>query len=351
MPLEDLERLSRGEAPVPGREAVRVAELTRIIDGMPGMIAYWDKDGRNRFANDAYLELFGVAPAELFGMHVSELLGAALYELSRPYVEGALSGEPQLFERTQVDTHGRPRYVQTHYVPDFVDGDPSGFFVMIHDITSRVRAEQALQDSVRQVALLEERQRIAADLHDFVIQRLFAAGLDLAAVQRGVPDAETRIGAAAQGIDDSIRELRKAIHSLRALMTPTQLPASIDKVLGNAGRALGFMPTMTYTGSLEAVTTDVVNQLLAVLNEALSNVARHAGAGRVDVTLACTESQLLLRVADDGRGLSHTERSSGLTNMRHRAESLGGTFLVGENRPRGTVVQWMVPIAGKGRNQ
>ncbi|CAA9358618.1 MAG: Two-component system sensor histidine kinase [uncultured Nocardioidaceae bacterium] len=349
MPLEDLERLSRGEAPVPGREAVRVAELTRIIDSMPGMIAYWDKDGRNRFANDAYIEFFGVAPAQLFGMHVSELLGPELWVLNRPYVEGALSGEPQLFERTLVDARGEPRYVQTHYVPDFVEGDPSGFFVMINDISGRVRAEQALQDSVRQVALLEERQRIAADLHDFVIQRLFAAGLDLAAVQRGVPDAEARIGAAAEGIDDSIRELRKAIHSLRELMTPTELPASIDKVLGNAGRALGFMPTLTRTGSLESVTPEVVNELLAVLNEALSNVARHADADRVDVTLACTGDQLLLRVADDGRGLTKVERSSGLTNMRHRAENLGGTFRVGENHPRGTVVQWMVPITGTGQ--
>lgn len=347
MPLEDLELPARGEAPAPVREAVRVAELTRIIDSLPGMIAYWDEDGRNRFANDAYIEFFGVAPAQLFGMHVSHLLGVDLYELNRPYIEGALAGEPQLFERSLVDAHGESRYVQTHYVPDLVDGEPHGFFVMINDISARVRAEQALQASVRQVALLEERQRIAADLHDFVIQRLFAAGLDLAAVLRGVPDAEARIGSAAEGVDDAIRELRKAIHSLRELMAPTQLPASIDKVLGNAGRALGFMPTITYTGSLEPVTPEVVNELLAVLNEALSNVARHAGADRVDVTLACTDDQLLLRVADDGRGLTNVERSSGLSNMRHRAERLGGSFKVGENRPRGTVVEWMVPIGGK----
>ena len=343
MPLEDLERLSRGLPPAPGREPVRVAELTRILDSLPGMIAYWDADGRNRFANDAYIEFFGVAPAQLFGMHISKLLGLDLYELNRPYIEGALAGEQQLFERTLVDTRGHERYVQANYVPDFVDGEPAGFFVMINDISARVRAERALQDSVRQVALLEERQRIAADLHDFVIQALFAAGLDLAAVQRGAADAAQRVDSAAEGVDDAIRELRKAIHSLRELMSPTQVPASIDKILGNAGRVLGFMPTMTYTGSLEGVTPEIVNELLAVLNEALSNVARHAGADRVDVTLACTDDQLLLRVADDGRGLTHVERSSGLTNMRHRAENLGGTFKVGENEPRGTVVEWMVP--------
>ena len=348
MAVEELDGLIGRGPPVTHREAIRVAELTRILDSLPGMIAFWDEHARNRFANDAYIEWFGVAPAQLFGMHISELLGPELYSLNGPYIAGALAGETQLFERTMPDAHGTRRYVQAHYVPNLVDGEPSGFFVMINDISARVRAERALQDSVRQVALLEERQRIAADLHDFVIQRLFGAGLDLAAVQRGAPDAGTRIDSAAEGIDDAIRELRKAIHSLRELMAPTQVPASVDKILGNAGRALGFMPTMTYTGSLEGITPEVVNELLAVLNEALSNVARHAGADRVDVTLACTDDQLLLQVADDGRGLTHVERSSGLTNMRRRAELLGGTFKVGENQPRGTVVEWMVPIRRDG---
>jgi PAS domain S-box-containing protein len=351
MPLEDLERLSRGLAPSPGSEPVRLAELTRILDAMPGMIAYWDQDARNRFANDAYLDWFGVAPGQMFGMHISELLGPRLYELNLPYIEGVLAGEAQSFERALMNTRGETRDVQAYYVPSFVDGERSGFFVMVHDISPRVRAERALQESVRQVALLEERQRIAGDLHDFVIQRLFAAGLELSAVQRGAADAEKRIDSAAEGVDDAIRELRKAIYSLRELMTPTQVPASIDKILGNAARALGYVPTMTYTGSLENVTPEIVNELLAVLNEALSNVARHAGATRVDVTLACTEDQLLLQVADDGRGLTHVERRSGLANMRHRAESLGGTFRLVENVPKGTVVEWMVPIASEGSDQ
>jgi len=344
MAVEELEDMAHDLPLLGSREPVRVVELTWILDNLPGMIAYWDKHGRNRFANDAYIEWFGVAPAELFGMHISELLGPDLYERNLPYIELALAGEPQLFERTLVNTRGESRYVQTNYVPNLVEGEPSGFFVQINDISARVRAERALQESVRQVALLEERQRIAADLHDFVIQRLFGAGLDLAAVQRGAKDASTRIDSAAEGIDDAIRELRKAIHSLRELMSPTQVPASFDKILGNAGRALGYMPTMTYTGSLEGITPEIVNELLAVLNEALSNAARHAAASRVDVTLACTDDQLLLAVADDGRGLTYVERSSGLTNMRHRAENLGGTFNVGENQPHGTVVEWMVPI-------
>ena len=162
-----------------------------------------------------------------------------------------------------------------------------------------------------------------------------------------MPDPETRIAAAAIGIDEGIRELRRAIHSLRELMTPTQLPATIERILGNSARVLGFVPTMTYTGALDELPESAVQDLLAVLNEALSNVARHAAATEVSVTLACSPERVLLRVADNGRGISSTQRSSGLTNLRRRAEKHDGTFVCRPNQPSGTVVEWMVPVAGR----
>lgn len=324
---------------------VPAVELAGVLDRLPGVVAYWDHEARNRFATEAHVEWFGVEPLELYGKHISELLGAELYEESRPFIDGALAGEEQHFETRLEDARGQARYVEATFVPHRADDGNRGFVVMTSDVTARVRSEQALQDSIRQLALLEERQRIAADLHDVVIQRLFAAGLDLAAVQRGAPDATRRIAVAAAGVDEAIRELRRAIHSLTELMTPTQLPASIERIIGNAGRALGFAPTMTYTGSLELLPGRAVDHLLAVLTEALSNVARHAGATEVQVTLACEPDHILLRVADDGRGIGEAHRSSGLANMRHRAERLGGTFGWRENQPHGTVVEWTVPTS------
>ncbi len=320
-----------------------LAELTRILDNLPAMVSFWDRDGRNCYANEAYVEWFGIAPEELRGIHVSQLLGPDLYGRNRTHIEAALRGEPQQFERTQLDAAGHTRVVQSSYVPNVVDGNPCGFFVMANDITERSRTEHALQESIRQVALLEERQRIAADLHDYVVQRLFAAGLDLAAAQR--QEDWERVALAAEGVDEAIRELRRSIHSLRELMRPNQVPEGIERVIGNAGRVLGFLPGVTYTGSIDDVPAPVVQELIAVLNEALSNVARHARASRVDVTLARADGQLLLRVADDGRGPGRSDRSSGLSNMRRRAERLGGTFVCRENQPRGTVVDWMVPLA------
>lgn len=322
-------------------------DLVRMLDSLPGMFAYWDLNGRNRFASRGHAEFFGTTPEDVRGLEIRELMGEEVYQRSRVHLEAVLAGQPQHFERTMTDAAGRTRYVQVSYIPDLVDGVMAGFFVQVSDITSRAQAERALEESVRQLALLEERQRIAADLHDLVIQRLFAAGLDLAAAQRKVPDAETRLASAAIGVDEGIRELRRAIHSLRELMTPTQLPATIERVLGNSARVLGFVPTMTYTGALDVLPESAVQDLLAVLNEALSNVARHAGATEVAVTLACSPEQVLLRVADNGRGLSPTQRSSGLTNLRRRAERHKGSFVCRPNHPHGTVVEWMVPVTGR----
>jgi PAS domain S-box-containing protein len=334
-----------GKEPLVSHPHVESVELAGVLDRLPGMVAYWDHEGRNRFATEAHVEWFGVEPEELYGRHVSELLGPELYELSRPLIESALAGQEQHFESRLEDVRGRLRHVQVTFVPHRADDGRRGFVVITHDVTGRVHSERALQDSVRQLALLEERQRIAADLHDVVIQRLFAAGLDLAAVQRGAVDAPARVAAAAGGVDEAIRELRRAIHSLTVLMTPTQLPASIERILGNAGRMLGFSPTMTYTGSVSEVPTPVVDHVLAVLTESLSNVARHAQATEVHVTLGCGSDLVVLRVADDGRGMARAQRSSGLANMRLRAERLGGTFVCGENQPRGTVVEWSVPAS------
>ena len=323
---------------------VQAVELAGVLDRLPVMVAHWDHEARNRFATEAHVDWFGIEPGELFGKHISELLGPELYEESRPFIEGALDGEEQHFEAKLHDVGGRPRYVSFTFVPHRAE-DGHGFVVMTSDITARVRSEKALQDSIRQLALLEERQRIAADLHDVVIQRLFAAGLDLAAVQRGAPEPARRIAAAAGGVDEAIRELRRAIHSLTELMTPTQLPATIERILGNAGRGLGYVPTMTYTGSLELLPEPAVDHLLAVLTEALSNVARHAEATEVHVTLSCEPDRITLVVADDGRGVGPAQRSSGLSNMLQRAERLGGTFRCRDNQPRGTVVEWAVPTS------
>jgi PAS domain S-box-containing protein len=130
------------------------ARLLRVVlDRLPALIAYWDRDCRNVVANDPYVEWFGVEPERMRGIHIREVLGEQVYALNLPYIEGVLGGEEQLFQRTLVDTLGRTRHTQASYVPDVVDGEVLGFFVLVTDVTPRVETERALDEAQRIASL------------------------------------------------------------------------------------------------------------------------------------------------------------------------------------------------------
>ncbi len=129
------------------------AEETRrlqvTIDHVPGMLGYWDRDGHNVTANDAYFEYFGLTPAQVRGRHLRDVLGDTLYALNLPFIDGVFAGEAQFFERTLVDRHGIPRYVQVSYVPDIVDAEVRGFVGQTVDVTVRVAAQHARDEALR----------------------------------------------------------------------------------------------------------------------------------------------------------------------------------------------------------
>jgi PAS domain S-box-containing protein len=333
-------------APVPVARTrdISAGALLLMLDELPALVGAYDDRGRNLYANRAHATYYELTPEDVLGRHVSEVLGSRLYEASRRQLNEVLTGREQQFERTLHDAAGRERHMHVSYVPDVVDGEVRGFYSLATDISARIRAEEALDESNRQMTLLEERQRIAANLHDMVIQRLFAAGLDLAAAQRGRPDAADRIERAAGAVDESIRELRGAIHSLRELMVPRQLPTNIEEIIGRAAQQLGFVPTVTYTGSLDAVPEAVAKDVIAVVDEALTNVAQHAGASAVMVVLACSSEHVVAQVVDDGQGPGNARRGDGITDMQARAERHGGWLSFRPNHPHGTVVEWLVPL-------
>ncbi len=137
----------------PQEEARR---LRILLDRLPAMIGYWDRDLRNVIANDAYVEYFGITPAEAHGRHIRDVLGETVYALNLPYIEGVLAGREQLFERTLIDRHGATRYTQASYVPDIVDGEVQGFYVQVTDVTARVEAEHARDEAQRLFAISME---------------------------------------------------------------------------------------------------------------------------------------------------------------------------------------------------
>ncbi|WP_416954140.1 GAF domain-containing protein [Nocardioides sp. T5] len=204
---------------------------------------------------------------------------------------------------------------------------------------------QALADR-QELALISDRERIARDLHDIVIQRLFATGLQLqgvAAMTGGSALAE-RLDKAVADLDDTIKAIRGTIFELQDRRGDS-LRAAIRKLVKEYVPVLGFTPVVRTSGPVDtAVPPALGAQLLAVLREAVSNVARHALADGAEVDVGVVGDRLELRVADDGVGMPDEVSESGLRNARRRADDLGGTLEVSRVGERGTVLVWRVPL-------
>jgi signal transduction histidine kinase len=211
----------------------------------------------------------------------------------------------------------------------------------------------ARQDQQR-VALLEDRDRIARDLHDHVIQRLFAAGLSLQGLAGRLDlTAADKLERVVGEIDDTIAQVRTTIFGLRGQLGPRigMARARVLEVVGECGRLLPAEPLVRFAGPIDAVVGDeLVDDIVAVVREALTNSARHSGADQVEVSLVATTDTMTLHITDNGVGIGATERRSGLDNLRRRAEGHGGTFSFGPApagpsvHGEGTHLQWTIPL-------
>ena len=199
-------------------------------------------------------------------------------------------------------------------------------------------------------AIVQDRDRIGRDLHDLVIQRLFAAGMQLQSAVRLVEhdpaEAAARINRAVDELDGTIRELRSTIYGLQApLEGRPSLRAQVLQVADAGTVQLGFPPTLRLDGLLDTlVSADIAGHAVATLREALSNAARHSRARRVSVVVAVHNGRLLVEVEDDGVGVPASSPHSGLANLAERAEQLGGHLHLTPGEHAGTRLSWDVPI-------
>ncbi|GAA3023915.1 two-component system sensor histidine kinase [Streptomyces lactacystinicus] len=199
-----------------------------------------------------------------------------------------------------------------------------------------------------QLNLLEDRDRIARDLHDLAIQRLFATGMTLQSAGRLIesPAAADRVARAVADLDETIKIIRSTIFGLRAHSEPDRgLRARATRVVTDAQGTLGFPPRLSMEGLLDTdVPQELAGHVVAVLAEALSNAARHAKASRVEVTLRALAGRVALSVTDDGVGVPEGGRRSGLRNLAERADRVGGSFTVDPAEGGGTRLVWEAPI-------
>ncbi|MET8614780.1 MULTISPECIES: sensor histidine kinase [Streptomyces] len=207
------------------------------------------------------------------------------------------------------------------------------------------------RQAAQQIALLEDRDRIARDLHDLAIQRLFATGMTLQSAGRFIehPEASERVLRAVDDLDETIKIIRSTIFGLRAREGAAAggLRARVVRVAGEASPVLGFAPSVRMEGLLDTdVPGEVADHVVAVLSEALTNIARHAHADRAEVLLVADGREVRLTVRDNGVGIPDGGRRSGLRNMAERAQRLGGRLEVGEGEPGGATLEWRVPLPG-----
>ncbi|WP_327733958.1 GAF domain-containing protein [Streptomyces nojiriensis] len=238
--------------------------------------------------------------------------------------------------------HGRPRFATAEVaaLPGF-----AGQAALALELADRRR-------DAEQMSLLEDHDRIARDLHDLAIQRLFATGMTLQSAQRFVdhPQASERLARAVDDLDATIKIIRSTIFGLRAHEAPggaSTLRTRLVGALDEAAAVLGFAPALRTEGLIDTgVPPAVADDVLAVVGEALTNVARHAEATRAEVSIAAAEGTLTVTVTDNGVGLAEGGRRGGLRNLAERAERLGGRMEVagrGEGE-RGTCLEWKVPL-------
>jgi len=232
--------------------------------------------------------------------------------------------------------------------PPFDDADAALLEGFAGQAAVALQLGRAQEDRGR-LTLLEDRDRIARDLHDLVIQRLFATGLSLQGLDARVVDGTVRerLGRAVDELDETVREIRRAIFALRQdpLEEGGGLRAVLHELVQAAAHSLGSRPSLHVDGPVDTVVPEaLVGEVRAVVSEGLSNIARHARATSAGVRVTTDGRLLRVAVSDDGRGFDSPGHRSGLGNLQRRAEQLGGRLEVSSARDQGTQLVWQVPL-------
>ena len=216
-------------------------------------------------------------------------------------------------------------------------------------VSAGIAIENArLYRRVRELAVLEDRDRMARDLHDTIIQRVFAAGLALqsmagAASADGLAD---RLNAVVSSLDDIIRSIRVTIYELGSAATDRGVRASLLRLIDELEAVVGFEIRVMFDGPVEtAVTEPLLEHLLAITREGLTNVGRHAHATRAEVFLRVENDQCSLQIVDNGCGMvAGSSPGLGLVNLRRRAEKFNGHMVTDCPPTGGTSLLWQVPL-------
>ena len=342
----------------------RERDLRSILDHIPSLIGYWDRNLRNRFGNHAYQSWFGIDPDQMSGKHIRELIGEERYLPDLPHMEAALRGEHQIFERTiaiqnEGNNGGSIRHSLAHYIPDIVEGEVQGFYELVTDVTAAKEGEAAIRDSEERLramyanlqAMVEaERKHVAREVHDELGQILTALRMETSMLQselQGQQKPLERVSEMRLLTEGMFKTVRSIAGNLRPSALDLGLVPAIEWLAGDFEKrwqidcALDIDPRNIQASETYATT------VFRVIQESLTNVARHARATSVSISLQQSQDHLRLEIHDNGCGFDHDKKRTsgfGMIGMRERVLELGGVLTVQTAPDKGTAIFIDLPL-------
>ncbi|OBI23070.1 histidine kinase [Mycobacterium sp. E2462] len=342
-----------------------IAERARVLtDAEQAIVLVPDDTG----APEEQVDTLVVSAA--VGRHAAEVIGqrvpvqgsttGAVFRVGEPLITGEFRYPIQAF----TDVGQRPAVVMPLRAHDEVvgviaiargaDQPPftEGYLDVVRDFATHAAIALVLaaaREDARQLTILAERERIAHDLHDHVIQRLFAAGMTLQGTLARVrsPEVAERLNRTLDDLQTIIEEIRTTIFALKSPADANvDFRHRIQRVVTDLAANRDVVTTVHMDGPMTTVTGELADHAEAVAAEAVSNALRHSGASRVSVNISAAD-MFVLDVVDNGCGIApDNTRRSGLANMQRRAEQLGGSCSVTTRPEGGTVVHWVAPLGG-----
>ena len=333
------------------QQQIPAVPIERLLEALPDAVVIVDAEGRIVYANALLEALSGYRREELHGQLIERLVPERFRNLHTSHRRSYVANPRARPMGVNLDIYLR-RSDGTEFPADIALSPlptASGMVVVaaLRDATERKQAQERLH----RLAVLEDRERIAKELHDGVIQALFAVGMNLQATEANATDPEAvraRLSGAVDSIDMAIRDLRNYIFGLRpGILADRQLDQALRQLVEDFQVKSGIVTVVEIDARLAAQAGNAATQLVQVVREALSNVARHAHATTCRVSLAQRDSRAVLEIDDDGRGFNPGRSRSagqGLRNMRERVEAIGGAFSIESSAAEGTTVRVELPL-------
>jgi PAS domain S-box-containing protein len=334
-------------------------DLQAILDNVPARITSWDAASMNCFANRLSMAEFGVNAAEIVGKHVRDVIGEERYGEAKPYIEAALSGEERSHEQIEPQADGSQRYSHVAYIPKSQEGAIVGLYAFATDVTEVRNSYQRIRELVQRLETVreDERRSVARVLHEGIAQDLFALKLRVEHIQARAADQDC--------VKETCQELAEALG--KCMLATRQIANDLQpNALAHLALPVALREHARYFGEISGLTVRIVEVppigpiaeetsliLFRAAQEALTNVARHARASRVDIVLRTEAHSITMEIVDDGIGIEDTALAKagclGLLGIQERVGAIGGALAVLINREGGTTVVVQAPVMATGR--